>query len=71
MSDSPFVLNQVGPFMEITLSKGKANAISAEDSRKLNRVWETFRDDPEMRFPNSNGQRRKIFFCRVGSEKCG
>ena len=32
MSDSPFVLNQVGPVMEITLSKGKANAISAEDN---------------------------------------
>ena len=50
MSNSPFVLNQVGTVMEITLSKGKANAISAEDSLKLNQVWETFRDDPEMRF---------------------
>ena len=50
MSDSPFVLNQVGPVLEITLSKGKANAISAEDSRKMNRMWERFRNDPEMRF---------------------
>ena len=44
MSDSPFVLNQVGPVLEITLSKGKANAISAEDSRKINRMWERFRE---------------------------
>ena len=61
MSDSPFVLNQVGTVMEITLSKGKANAISAEDSRKLNRVWETFRDDPEMRFAILTGKGEKFF----------
>ncbi len=61
MPDTPFVLNQVGPVMEITLSKGKANAISAEDSRKLNRVWETFRDDPEMRFAILTGKGEKFF----------
>ena len=61
MSDLPFVLNQVGPVLEITLSKGKANAISAEDSRKLNRMWETFRDDPEMRFAILTGKGEKFF----------
>ncbi|GIT07450.1 MAG: hypothetical protein CM1200mP30_10800 [Pseudomonadota bacterium] len=61
MSDSPFVLNQVGPVMEITLSKGKANAISAKNSRKLNRVWETFRDDPEMRFAILTAKEKNFF----------
>ena len=61
MSDSPFVLNQVGPVLEITLSTGKANALSAEDSRKLNRMWETFRDNPELRFAILTGKGEKFF----------
>ena len=61
MSDSPFVLNQVGSVLEITLSKGKANAISAEDSRKMNRMWERFRNDPEMRFAILTGKGEKFF----------
>ena len=61
MSDSPFVLNQVGPVLEITLSKGKANAISAEDSREMNRMWERFRNDTEMRFAILTGKGEKFF----------
>ena len=61
MSDLPFFLNQVGAVLEITLSKDKANAISAEDSRKLNRMWETFRDDPEIRFAILTGKGEKFF----------
>mgnify|MGYP001320819417 CR=1 FL=1 len=72
MSDSPFVLKQVGPVLEITLSKGKANAISAEDSRNMNRMWERFRNDPDMRFTILTGKGEKKFFSAgLGSEKCG
>jgi hypothetical protein len=40
MPDSPFTLNPRDSILEITLCKGKANVISAEDSRELNRMWE-------------------------------
>ncbi|SVB23389.1 uncharacterized protein METZ01_LOCUS176243, partial [marine metagenome] len=50
MPDSPFTLNPRDSILEITLCKGKANVISAEDSRELNRMWEAFRDNPEQRF---------------------
>ncbi|MBT7755505.1 MAG: carnitinyl-CoA dehydratase, partial [Candidatus Magasanikbacteria bacterium] len=43
MSEKPFMLNPRGSILEITLCKGKANVISAEDSRELNRMWEAFR----------------------------
>ena len=35
MSEKPFMLNPSGSILEITLCKGKANVISAEDSRAL------------------------------------
>ncbi|MDP7174952.1 MAG: enoyl-CoA hydratase-related protein, partial [SAR324 cluster bacterium] len=62
MSDTPFTLNPRDPILEITLSKGKANVISAEDSRQLNRMWEDFRDNPEQRFGILTGKGEK-FFC--------
>ena len=33
-----FTLNSSGPILEITLSKGKANVVSAADSRELNEL---------------------------------
>ena len=62
MAEAPFVLNPRGPILEVTLSKGKANAISAEDSRELNHMWEAFRDHPEQRFAILTGKGEK-FFC--------
>ena len=62
MSYIPFTLNSSGPILEITLSKGKANVISAADSRELNRMWEAFRDNPEQRFAIITGKGEK-FFC--------
>jgi len=47
MPEPPFTLNPRGSILEITLCKGKANVISAEDSRALNRMWEDFRDNPQ------------------------
>ena len=60
--DVPFILSSRGSILEITLSKGKANVISAEDSRELNRMWEAFRDNPEQRFAILTGKGEK-FFC--------
>jgi crotonobetainyl-CoA hydratase len=62
MPDVPFILSSRGSILEITLSKGKANVISAEDSRELNRMWEAFRDNPEQRFAIITGKGEK-FFC--------
>ncbi len=62
MSDTPFTLNPRDPILEITLSKGKANVISAEDSRQLNRMWEDFRKNPGQRFGILTGKGEK-FFC--------
>ena len=36
--------------MEVTFCRGKANTITAEDSRELNRMWESFRDNEAQRF---------------------
>jgi len=62
MPEAPFTLNNRGPILEITLSKGKANVISAADSRELNEMWEAFRDNPEQRFAILTGKGEK-FFC--------
>ena len=62
MAEAPFTLNHRGPILEITLSKGKANVISAADSRELNGMWEAFRDNPEQRFAVLTGKGEK-FFC--------
>jgi len=62
MAEAPFTLNHRGPILEITLSKGKANVISAADSRELNGMWEAFRDNPEQRFAILTGKGEK-FFC--------
>ena len=69
MPDSPFTLNPRDSILEITLCKGKANVISAEDSRELNRMWEAFRDNPEQRFAILTGK-GEIFLCRLGLEEC-
>jgi Enoyl-CoA hydratase/carnithine racemase len=66
MPDSPFTLNPRDSILEITLCKGKANVISAEDSRELNRMWEAFRDNPEQRFAVLTGKGEK-FFVPVGT----
>ena len=56
MPDTPFTLNPHGLILEIILSKGKANVISAVDSRELNRMWEAFRDNPQQRFAILTGK---------------
>ena len=62
MAEATFTLNHRGPILEITLSKGKANVISAADSRELNEMWESFRDNSELCFAILTGKGEK-FFC--------
>lgn len=61
MSDQPFTTERNGPIIEVTLCKGKANAISAADSRALGQLWADFRDDPELRFAILTGAGEKFF----------
>lgn len=49
MSDRPFHVARDGAVLEVTLARGKANAIDAATSRLLGDTFATFRDDPELR----------------------
>ena len=57
-----FELKEQGHVLEVTLCRGKANTITAEDSRELNRMWESFRDNEAQRFAILTGKGEK-FFC--------
>ena len=57
-----FELKEQGHVLEVTLCRGKANTITAEDSRELNRMWENFRDHEAQRFAILTGKGEK-FFC--------
>ena len=57
-----FELKEQGHVLEVTLCRGKANTITAEDSRELNRMWESFRDHEAQRFAILTGKGEK-FFC--------
>ncbi|MFT5113165.1 MAG: crotonobetainyl-CoA hydratase [Parasphingorhabdus sp.] len=61
MSDQPFVTERKGHVLEVKLQKGKANAISNSDSLKLNHLWESYRDDEELRFAILTGNGEKFF----------
>ena len=61
MSESPFTLKTRNSILEVTLSKGKANVVSAKDSRELNIMWENFRDNPDQRFAIITGKGEKFF----------
>jgi crotonobetainyl-CoA hydratase len=49
MSDAPFLLTRDHGVLEVTLCRGKANAIDATTSRALGDVFAGFRDDPALR----------------------
>lgn len=61
MNDLPFTTARRGPILEVTLCKGKANAISAADSRALSQQWADFRDDESLRFAILTGAGEKFF----------
>ena len=49
MTDTPFTVARSGGVLELTLHRGKANAIDAPTSRALGEVFAAFRDDPDLR----------------------
>jgi crotonobetainyl-CoA hydratase len=49
MTDAPFVVARSGGVLEVTLCRGKANAIDAATSRALGDTFADFRDDPDLR----------------------
>tara|TARA_Y100001970_G_scaffold217707_1_gene266736 strand:+ start:242 stop:1024 length:783 start_codon:yes stop_codon:yes gene_type:complete len=61
MKENPFTLKTRNSIIEVTLSKGKANVLSAKDSRELNIIWENFRDNPDQRFAIITGKGEKFF----------
>jgi len=56
-----FELQEHESVLEVTLCRGKANTITAEDSRQLNRMWEGFRDNATQRFAILTGKGEKFF----------
>ncbi len=62
MNTDPIKLHKRGPILQVTLDRPKANAIDLESSRMMGRVFEVFRDDPELRVAILTGGGEK-FFC--------
>jgi crotonobetainyl-CoA hydratase len=50
-----------GPILEITLDRPKANAIDLPASRRLNRIFQAFRDEPQVRIAIVTGAGEKFF----------
>jgi crotonobetainyl-CoA hydratase len=61
-SSSGGVFTQVnGAVLEVTLDRPKANAIDLAASRRLNKVFEQFRDDPALRVAVLTGAGERFF----------
>src|SRR5579859_906006 len=50
-----------GAALEVTLDRPKANAIDLAASRRLNKVFEQFRDDPQLRICIVTGRGERFF----------
>jgi len=50
-----------GPILEVTINRPKANAIDAETSREMGRVFAEFRDDPQLRVAILTGAGDRFF----------
>ena len=50
-----------GPILEVTIDRPKANAIDLAASRRLNEVFTSFRDDPELRVAIVTGAGERFF----------
>jgi len=60
--DSPLKIRKENGILEVTLNRGKANAIDLATSRIMGDVFTDFRDDPELRVAIITGAGEK-FFC--------
>lgn len=59
---SPIETRREGGILEVTLNRPKANAVDLQTSREMGRVFQEFRDDPDMRVAILTGAGEK-FFC--------
>jgi crotonobetainyl-CoA hydratase len=50
-----------GPILEVTIDRPKANAIDLAASRRLNEVFTSFRDDPQLRVAIVTGAGERFF----------
>ena len=62
MSDNAVKTRIEGHVLEVTLDRPKANAIDLTTSREMGNVFQSFRDDPELRVAILTGGGGK-FFC--------
>jgi crotonobetainyl-CoA hydratase len=60
MSDGVHIV-QEGAVLEVTIDRPKANAIDLGLSRRLNQVFSSFRDDPELRIAIITGAGDRFF----------
>ncbi len=60
--DSPLHVTRDGHILEVVLNRPKANAIDLETSRVMGQVFQSFRDDPELRVAIITGGGDR-FFC--------
>ncbi|THF84914.1 MAG: crotonobetainyl-CoA hydratase [Sulfitobacter sp. SK025] len=58
----PILTRRDGAILEVTLSRGKANAIDLKTSRQMGEVFKAFRDDDSLRVAIVTGGGEK-FFC--------
>ena len=58
----PIRTERLGPVLEVTIDRPKANAIDAPTSRIMGETFAAFRDDPELRVAILTGAGEK-FFC--------
>jgi crotonobetainyl-CoA hydratase len=50
-----------GPILEVTIDRPKANAINLAASRRLNEIFGSFRDDPQLRIAILTGSGERFF----------
>jgi crotonobetainyl-CoA hydratase len=62
MTDTPIKVEKNGHILEVTLQRGKANAIDLATSRIMGEIFRDFRDDPELRVAIVTAAGEK-FFC--------
>ena len=62
MTDAPIKTERRGHVLEVTLDRPKANAIDLATSRIMGQVFQSFRDDPDLRVAIITAAGKK-FFC--------
>jgi crotonobetainyl-CoA hydratase len=62
MTESPIITKRDGGIFEVRIDRPKANAIDLKTSRIMGKIFEEFRDDPDLRVAIITGTGEK-FFC--------